>query len=152
MRFRWRTEKDDTDAQDAARLLGEMWSTQRVARLTKREKRDQDDVTGDGTGVNLPALPDPDGEDWRVAPRAAKDGGPSIALHNIREMLDEVEIVGYPKRHRELIQLRHLLERYPTEAREILAQFQRSRLLAKVNPERAEQVNLCLHVNMLAKE
>ena len=49
MKFRWRTEKDDTDAQDAARLLGEMWSPERVARLMERETRDQDDATGDGT-------------------------------------------------------------------------------------------------------
>ena len=49
--------------------------------------------------------------------------GYESALRDMRQTLDEVEIVGYPKRHRELIQLRHLLERYPTEAREILAQF-----------------------------
>ena len=50
MKFRWRTEKDDADARDAARLLGEMWSRERVARLMEPEKRDKDDVTGDGTG------------------------------------------------------------------------------------------------------
>ena len=49
--------------------------------------------------------------------------GYESALHDMRQTLDEIEIVGYPKRHRELIQLRDLLERYPTEAREILAQL-----------------------------
>ena len=50
MKFRWRTETDDTDAQDVARLLGEMWSPERVARLMEREQPDQKDVTRDGTG------------------------------------------------------------------------------------------------------
>ena len=49
--------------------------------------------------------------------------GYESALRDMRQTLDEVEIVGYPKRHSELIQLRHLLEQYPTEAREILAQL-----------------------------
>ena len=48
MKFRWRAKKGE-DAQDAARLLGEMWSPERVARLMEHEKQDQDDVTGDGT-------------------------------------------------------------------------------------------------------
>lgn len=51
-----------------------------------------------------------------------RDGYES-ALRDMRETLNELEIVGYPKRHRELIQLRDLLDRYPTEAREILAQL-----------------------------
>ena len=47
------------------------------------------------------------------------------------QTLDEVEIVGYPKRHRELIQIRHLLEPYPTEAREIHTQFKETLILAR---------------------
>ncbi len=40
----------------------------------------------------------------------------------MRQTLNELEIVGYPNRHRELSQRQDLLEGYPTEAREILAQ------------------------------
>ena len=49
--------------------------------------------------------------------------GYESVLRDMRQTLDEAEIVGYPKRHSELIQLRALIERYPTEAREIIAQF-----------------------------
>ena len=59
--------------------------------------------------------------------------GYESALHDIRQTLNELEIVGYPKRHRELIQLRDLLERYPTEAREIVAQLNRN-----ANPREAD--------------
>ena len=48
------------------------------------------------------------------------------ALRDMRQTLNELEIVGYPKRHPELIQLRDLLERYPTEAREILTQLNKT--------------------------
>jgi hypothetical protein len=49
--------------------------------------------------------------------------GYESALYDMRRTLNDLEVVGYPKRHRELIQLRDLLERYPAEAREILAEL-----------------------------
>ncbi len=40
----WRRKADEPDAQDAARLLDQMWSPERVARLMRSD--DEDDESG----------------------------------------------------------------------------------------------------------
>ena len=42
-------------------------------------------------------------------------------LRRMREMLDTVPVVGFPKAQAELLQLESLIERYPIEAKQILA-------------------------------
>ena len=41
-------------------------------------------------------------------------------LNELRRVLDESPVVGYPRRDAELAELRRLIERYPAEARAIL--------------------------------
>lgn len=44
-------------------------------------------------------------------------------LREFRRILDEMTIVGHPRRDAELAELRRLIERYPDEAREMFAKI-----------------------------
>lgn len=46
-------------------------------------------------------------------------------LAAFQEMLDTAEVAGLPRRNFEIIELRRLIERYPNEARAILAEIQK---------------------------